>query len=95
MTTREEALELLNQTHDFPQPVMIKAIGVNKDGFEARVAALVRDNLRLDQEPICRTRLAKSGRHLAVTVEPEFQSAEDVLRIYEALRQLDGLVMVL
>ena len=95
MTTREEALELLNQTHNFPQSVMIKAIGLNRDGFEARVAAVIRDQLRLDEEPICRTRLAKSGNHIAVTLEPEFQSAEDVLLIYEALRQLEGLVMVM
>ena len=95
MTTREEAIELLNQTHDFPQCVMIKAIGLNQNGFEARVALAVRDQLQLAEEPVCRTRMAKSGKHIAVTVEPEFQSAEEVLAIYGALRQLEGLVMVM
>ena len=95
MTTRKEAIELLNQTHDFPQPVMIKALGLNVDGFEARVVAAVRDCLQLENEPISRTRLAKSGKHVAVTIEPEFQSAEDVLSVYEALREIKGIVMVM
>ena len=95
MSTREEAIELLNSTHDFPQPVMIKAIGFNADGFEARVVAAVRDCLQLQAEPICRTRLAKSGKHIAVTIEPEFQTAEDVLAVYEVLRKIEGLVMVM
>jgi putative lipoic acid-binding regulatory protein len=95
MSTREAAIQLLNSTHDFPQPVMIKAIGIHADGFEARVVAAVRDCLQLQSEPICRTRLAKSGKHIAVTLEPEFESAEGVLAVYEALRKLKGLVMVM
>jgi putative lipoic acid-binding regulatory protein len=95
MTTREESIERLNQTHDFPQPVMVKAIGQNENEFETRVADAVCETLQLDNQPIYRTRLAKSGNHIAVTLEPVFQSAEEVLAVYEALRAIEGVVMLM
>jgi putative lipoic acid-binding regulatory protein len=95
MATREEALELLRQTHDFPARVMVKVIGVNQNALALRVAAAIRDSLGLPDDPDLQIRETPAGRHIAVTVEPEFQTAEEVLDAYEVIRQLDGVVMLM
>ena len=95
MTTRQEAIDLLNLSHQFPCTVMVKVVGENRDDFVGRVVATITDALNLATELKPRMRETASGRHVAVTVEPEFQSAEEVLSIYEAIRKIDGVVMVM
>ncbi len=95
MSTFEQAIELLNSTHTFPARVMVKAIGVNQFGFELRVVEIVRTHLELTEDPPFTVRLSNSDRHIAVTVEPLFQKAEEVLTLYDALRTLEDLVMVM
>ena len=95
MTTREEAIELLNNTHEFPGPVMIKAIGTNENDFVGRVLALAMEYLELDAQPEFKLRETRGGRHVAITLEPNFEDAELVLGLYDKLRRLDGTVMVM
>ncbi len=91
----EEAIRLLEATHEFPCPYMIKVIGRTDDGFLSRLVSTVRSVLALEQDPPFRTRQTPNGRHLAVTFEPIVESADQVLVVYEAIRQVDGLVMIL
>ena len=95
MTTREEAIELLNSTHEFPCAMMVKAIGNNEDDFAGRVLALAQQHLRLKETPEFTVRETRGGRHISITLEPIFAEAEQVLEFYQRLRQLDGLVMLL
>ncbi len=95
MTTREDSISLLNATHDFPCPVIIKAIGKNAGDFPQRVVRGVRKQLQLEIDPPFQIREASGGRHIAVTLEPIFESAEQVLEAYEVIRTMEGVVMVM
>ena len=92
---RAESLNLLNETHDFPAYIMFKVIGKNVDGFSGRVVASIRDTLQMEVDPHFRSRTTAGERHISVTVEPEVQSAEQVLAVYEKLRHIEGVVMLL
>jgi putative lipoic acid-binding regulatory protein len=94
-TSREESLNLLNDTHDFPTYIMFKVIGKNVDGFSARVVACIRDTLQLEVDPHFRSRTTKGERHISITVEPEVQTAEQVLAVYGELRTIEGVVLLL
>ena len=38
---------------------------------------------------------AHIGRHVSVTLEPRLESVHQVLAVYQRIRQLDGLVMLM
>ena len=89
------SIELLESTHAFPGVYVFKVIGADDRSFAARVVSLIRDELELDEDPPFSINRTTSGRHLAVTVEPVVSQARQILDIYEGIRELDGLVMVL
>jgi putative lipoic acid-binding regulatory protein len=86
--------ELLDQTHEFPGPYTFKAIGRPDGGFVARIVAAIREELENDVDPPYRVRETAAGRHVAVTIEPQVQSAWDVLAVYQRLGQVDGVMFV-
>jgi putative lipoic acid-binding regulatory protein len=88
------AIELLESTHTFPGPYMFKVIGRSERGFVARAVAAVRDELSDEVDPPYRVREAAGGRHVAVTLQPTVQTAEQVLAVYSRLRHLVGLVFL-
>jgi putative lipoic acid-binding regulatory protein len=88
-------VELLEKTHRFPGTYMFKVIGKVENGFVARVVAAVRTELCAECDPPFRFREAVGGRHVSVTLEPQVQTAEQVLAIYRRIRQTRGLVMLL
>jgi len=90
----EPTLDLLETTHVFPCAYLFKIIGKADQGFLARVVAVVRDELASESDPPYHVREAVGGRHVAVTLEPVVQSAQQVLAIYRRLGLLDGLVML-
>jgi putative lipoic acid-binding regulatory protein len=87
-------VELLESTHDFPGPYIFKVIGRVDNGFIARVVAAVRDELHGEEDPPFSVRQTVGGKHVAVTVEPIVQTAEQVLLLYRRLRRTAGLVML-
>jgi len=48
---RQRSIELLNETHTFPCPVMIKVIGNNNDDFISRIVKVIREHLHLKFDP--------------------------------------------
>jgi putative lipoic acid-binding regulatory protein len=88
------AIELLESTHQFPGPYMFKVIGRVDNGFVARVVAAVREELAEEIDPPFTVREAVGGRHVAVTLQPELQSAEQVLAVYRRVQSLAGLVFL-
>lgn len=92
---RPMSVELLEQNHEFPGPYMFKVIGECTERFIARVIAEVRDELQATADPPFRVRESVGGRHVAVTLEPTVNSAQQVLAIYSRIGQLDGLVMLI
>ena len=92
---KQESVDLLNATHDFPCPITIKVIGESADGFVGRVVAAIRDELDFEVDPPFKTRETKKGRHVAVTLDPHMETAYDVLAVYERLRDVRGVVMTM
>ena len=92
---RQQSIDLLNGTHSFPFPVMIKVIGPNEDAFVDSVIDCVRTQLTLAFDPPVHKREAKGGRHVSVTIEPSFDDAEQVLNLYDSIRKIDGVIMLL
>lgn len=88
------AIELLESTHSFPGPYMFKVIGKSERGFVARAVAAVREELEAEIDPPYKVRETAGGRHVAVTVQPTVQTAQQVLAVYGRLRHLVGLVML-
>jgi len=87
--------ELLDEMHSFPGRFVFKAIGRANDDFVTRVVAVVRATLEQDFDAPYEIRETSGGRHVAVTIEPWVESSEMVIRVFSAIRELDGLVMLL
>lgn len=87
-------IDLLESTHTFPGPYMFKVIGRAERGFVARTVAAVRDQLAETSDPPYSVRESVGGRHVAVTLEPTVQTAQQVLDVYGRLKLLVGLVML-
>lgn len=92
---RENSLELLNSTHQFPCAFMIKIIGLHSDDFAARVVEAIQLELGVESDVPHRVRVTPAGRHVSITAEPEVACAEQVLAIYERIRSLEGVVMTM
>ena len=92
---RQQSIDLLNETHSFPCPVMVKVIGNNTEGFISTIVEAVRSELNLKFDPPIRTREAKNGKHISITIEPRFLKAEEVLDVYARITDIEGVVMVL
>lgn len=95
MTDRQQSLDILNATHIFPSPVMVKVIGENHDTFVARVVSAVRDEMAAESDPPYTIREARNGRHISITLEPHMSDAEQVLAVYDRLRTLPGVLMLM
>lgn len=89
------ARELLESVHTFPGQFVFKAVGRAEGDFVTRVVECVRKALDLDFDPPFESRETPAGRHVAVTVTPWVESSEDVLIIYDRIRELSGIVMVM
>lgn|GEM_PF-366622 len=91
----DQAVELLETTHEFPCEYWFKAVGKVDDGFIARVVATVKAELFLNEEPAHHLRYTRGRRHVSVTVRAQVASPAEVLAVYSRLREVDGLVMLL
>jgi len=86
---------LLNDTHRFPGPYRVKVIGENSPAFVKRVAETAVAALHGRSCDEITERPSAKGTHLGVTLTFQINSAEEVLAVYEALRNVEGLRMVL
>lgn len=92
---REPALNLLESQHAFPGKFLFKVIGRTDDQFVERVVATVRLALEHDFDSPWELKETANGRHVSVTIEPWVESAEQVLVVYDSVRQLEGVVMLM
>ena len=88
------SIEILEANHDFPGPYMFKVIGAADENFTARVVAHVRDEMQLEIDPPFTLRETSKGKHVAITLEPQCESAQQVIAIYGRLMGMDGVVML-
>ena len=59
------------------------------------MVAAVRESLSLEFDPSYELRETPQGRHVSVTIEPWVEDAGQALAVYQRIRQLPGLVMLL
>ena len=93
--TEQVSIELLEKTHVFPCPYTFKLIGREEQGFVARAVTEVRLALNADRDPPYTVRSTADGKHIAVSLEPVVYSAQQVLAVYERVRDLAGLRFLL
>lgn len=89
------SVEILEANHTFPGPYTFKVIGADDGNFAARVVSAVRDELQMETDPPYTFRTTKNGKHVSITLEPECQSAQQVIAIYSRLMGMNGIVMLL
>lgn len=87
--------ELLEQMHSFPGKFTFKAIGLTDGEFALRVVAVIRATLNQDFDAPYAIRETSGRRHVAVTVEPWVESSEQVIEVFQAIRAVEGLVMLM
>lgn len=85
------SLELLESTHSFPGEFKIKAIGSADDDFATRVVEAASAILPARSDLDYSVRSTPGGRYIAVTLDLNVQTAEQVLAIYAELRTVKGL----
>lgn len=95
MSSREESLETLRETHDFPCDYSIKVIGDNSQAFVTRVTKIGADLTREDVEPHVDTRESGEGTYVSVTISLEVHEAETILEAYEGMKAIEGVKMVM
>jgi uncharacterized protein len=85
------SVELLESTHSFPGEYKIKAIGSADDDFESRVVEAVCAHLPARSDLDYSVRSTPGGRHIAITLDINVQTAEQVRTIYAELQEVKGL----
>ncbi|MCA9116054.1 MAG: DUF493 domain-containing protein [Planctomycetaceae bacterium] len=88
-------LELLETSHEFPGLYMIKVIGKPDNRFVGRVVDAIREEIQAESSPTYDLKFSTSGKHLSITIEPHFQSAQQVLDVYARLQETEGLILLL
>ena len=89
------SVEILESSHVFPGPYLFKVIGHAEGNFTGRVVFTVRDELQLEEDPPYTLRNTQNGRHVAISLEPDCESPQQVIAIYSRLMGMDGIVMLL
>lgn len=87
--------ELLASHHAFPGVYRIKAIGSTEGDFPARIVAAAAEELSGPGEVDYSVRETSGGRHAAVTLDLTVQTPAQVRAIYERLRTVEGLSLLL
>ena len=86
--------ELLESHHAFPGVYQIKAIGSTEGNFPERVVSAVLQEVAGPSEVDYSVRHTSGGRHAAVTLDINVQSAEQVRAIYARIHEVEGLTML-
>jgi putative lipoic acid-binding regulatory protein len=91
----EGVRELLASTHLFPGSYVIKAIGRAQEDFVGRVVGAAQESLARAADVHYSVRSTPHGRHVAVTLDLTVLTPEEVLGVYQALRLIKGLTLLL
>ena len=91
-----QALGLLEKYHQFPCDYMFKIIGFAGPDFQDLVRRAAESVLGPLSDPQAQVscRPSSGGRYLSVTLELNVADASQVLAIYAALKQVQGVVVL-
>ena len=91
----QQAQELIDSTHTFPGTYIFKIVGYKRDSFVEKVLAATREVIGGAIAIKHSTNETKSGKHIAITMEPFVDDSDQVLAIYQKLRDVDDVIMFL
>jgi len=89
-----EALKLLEEHHQFPGPYTFKVIGPWEDGFVDAVKHAAVGVVQKASDCKLSTRPSSKGRYVSISLDVTMQDSAQVLAMYAALRQVDGVVIL-
>lgn len=88
-------IELLKLTHTFPGPYTFKIIAEAKDGLIATLIMELKVALKWELDPKYSVRETAGGRHLALTLDAVMRTPEEVHTVYNFLKKVDGVILIL
>ena len=91
---RLPAIELLDTMHSFPGPFVFKVIGDAHDDFVGDALTLAMSPLHHNREVNYTSRSSSGGRHTAVTLTIQMETAQEVHLVYEKLLAITGLKLL-
>ena len=94
MTEETSFKDRIEMEHEFPGTYTFKVIGPNDMAFAARVRAAL-DKACPGAESAWSRRESAKGRHVSITADVVVPSADAVLAVYEQLRFVEGVRLVL
>lgn len=94
MDNRPPTVELLEARHKFPCAYAFKVIGATGTDLEQRVVECIMAELGTQERPPTSIKEASGGRHESITAEPHCPDAASVIRLYAALRAIDGVLFL-
>lgn len=89
-----EALKLLEDHHQFPGPYTFKVIGRWEDEFVNAVKEAAMGVLEKASDCIFSTRPSSKGRYVSISLDTTMRDSAQVLDMYAALRQVEGVVVL-
>lgn len=95
MTEETKLLDSLKDIHDFPCEFVFKVIGDNAPGFVSKCVQGVINILGPGTEVDVKTRESSKKNHVSVTLKTKVENAENVVRVFSILNQLEGVKFVL
>ena len=95
MDAKHISLGLLNESHSFPGPFVFKLIGANTEAFATAAREAIARVVAPTDPGTPFVRRSTHGEHQALTFTVQAASAEQVLAVYEALKNVPGTRFVL
>jgi hypothetical protein len=95
MDDTPKALAMLKEAHVFPGPYTFKAIGENSANFVAQLCQAIVVVTGPKSVPEVTTRQSAKGNHQAVHMTVHVTDAEQVLRLYAAIKTVPGIRFLL
>lgn len=87
--------EQLAGAHEFPGVYQFKAIGSVEGEFRRRVVEMVTEAVGSEESIEISVRETPGGRHVALTMNVNVESPEQVRAIYARILKVEGLILLL
>jgi putative lipoic acid-binding regulatory protein len=93
---QKRSLDLLEANHTFPGEFPLTVIALNSDAVTEAIVLSIEEVMEGQLAPDAReTRLSSGGKYMSHRVRVPCAAATDVIRLYERVGRVDGVVTVL
>ena len=85
---------LLEEQHDFPGPYTFKIVGPNTEEWQQRVISSASDVLGNIKDMVG-TKTSGGAHYVSLTIDAVVQDAEQVLAVYDVLKKIEDVKMLI